>query len=164
MQPKENTFFHQFDKWLEKVTNFFGISVFIVMVISVLLGVFFRYVLVNPLVWAEELAIYGMIWLGYLGMGITIKYNEHPSLTFFVEKMPPFLQKLCKLVANTGVIVFLLVAIIWGFDYAINSGQFRRTGALGISMTIPQLSVPVGGLLALCQFCLHLIKERRKEV
>lgn len=164
MQPRDNSFLYQVEEWLEKIASFFGISVLIVMVVSVWLGVFFRYVLLNPLTWADELAIYGMIWLGYLGLGVTMKYNEHPSLTFFVEKMPSSLQKLCKLIANIGVVAFLLVAIIWGFDYAINSGKFRMTGALGITMTIPQLSVPVGSLLCLCQFCLHLIKERRKSI
>ena len=61
------------------------------------------------------------------------------------------------------MVVFLLVAIIWGFDYAINSGKFRMTGALGISMTIPQLSVPVGSLFALCQFFLRWVRERRNK-
>lgn len=159
MRMKGNSFFHLINTWLEKICNFLGITTFIMMVVSVWLGVFYRYILVNPLTWTDELAIYGMIWLGYLGMGIAIKYNEHPSLTFFVERMPLLLQKSCKMVADIGVVVFLLVAIIWGFDYAIHSGRFRMTGALGISMTIPQLAVPIGSLFSLCQFILRLIKE-----
>lgn len=160
MQTKENSLVYFIDEWLEKTINLLGISIFIIMVISVWLGVFYRYVLVDPLIWTEELAIYGMIWLGYLGMGLATKHNEHPALTYFTDKMPLWLRKICKILANMGVVAFLLVAIIWGFDYAINSGKFRMTGALGIAMTIPQLSVPVGSLLALCQLCLRWIKER----
>jgi TRAP-type C4-dicarboxylate transport system permease small subunit len=160
MHTEKNSFLHLVDRWLESISNVLGISVFIVMVVSVWLGVLYRYVLVNPLTWTDELAVYGMIWLGYLGMGIAVKYNEHPSLNFFVDRMPSLLQKICKLIANFGVLVFLLVAVIWGFDYAINSGKYRMTGALGITMTLPQLSVPVGSLLALCQLFLRWIRAR----
>ena len=159
MQTKENSFFFLLSKWLEKISVFLGISVFAVMVVAIWLEVFYRYVLVNPLPWTDELAVYGMIWMGYLGVGISIKYNEHPSLEFIAKRMPSFIQKLFNWISNIGVAVFLVVVTIWGFDYAFSSGSYRLSGGLGISMTLPVLSVPIGSLFAIIQFLLRLIKE-----
>lgn len=134
-----------------------GVSSFLTMVISVLLGVWYRYVLLNPLLWTDELAIYCMIWMGFLAVGIGVKHDEHPSVEFIINRLPWRLRTAFERLVSLGILLLLLVVTVFGFDYAINSGRFRLTGALGISMVLPLLSVPVGSLFALLQLLLRMM-------
>jgi len=134
------------------------------MVISVWLEVFFRYVLLDPLSWADELAVYCMIWMGYLGIGVGLKYGEHPSLQFLIESFPPAVQKVARWIVNAGILLLLVAATGWGFQNALVSGSKRLTAGLGISMVLPMLAIPVGGILAILLFSIRLIQRRGEGV
>ena len=58
------------------------------MTIVVLLGVFFRYVLQQPLSWSEEVARYLMIWAASLAVSIGIMRKEHLGITFLISRLP----------------------------------------------------------------------------
>ncbi|MEJ2134846.1 MAG: TRAP transporter small permease subunit [Desulfofustis sp.] len=47
----------------------------LVMVISILLQVFFRYVMNAPLYWSEEIARYAFVWLVFIGAAIAPKMS-----------------------------------------------------------------------------------------
>ncbi len=143
--------------YLEKATTILGVIIFSIMVVSVLMGVFYRYILFNPLPWSDELAVYCMIWIGYLGVGIALKYNEHPALEFIVDKLPTGARKMLKIFVYLAILIFLTVVMFWGFRYAISSGSFRMSSSLGIKMTIPLLSVPVGCLLGVIQLLIKFL-------
>jgi len=138
---------------LEKVATVLGVAIFGIMVVSVLLEVVYRFILLNPLPWTDELAVYCMIWIGYLGMGIALKHDEHPSIQFIAERLPVAVRKILQFVVYVGILIFLVVVTIWGFKYAIFSGRYRLSSGLGIKMTLPMLSVPIGCFLAV----IHLI-------
>lgn len=146
--------------WIERLATLGGVLVFAVMVVAVWLEVFYRYVLLDPLPWTDELAVYCMIWLAYLGVGVGLRHNEHPSLEFLVSRLPKGARAACRWIVNGGILLFLLVATGYGFVYAFTSGQFRQSGSLGMSMTLPMLAVPVGGLLAIGLLCIRLIQPR----
>ena len=43
------------------------------LVVIVVLSVIFRYILLSPLTWSEEVGRYVMIWLGFLGASIAMR-------------------------------------------------------------------------------------------
>lgn len=145
---------------MEKVATALGVAIFAIMVVSVLLGIVYRFILLNPLHWTDELAVYSMIWIGYLGMGIASKYDEHPSLQFIVERFPVAVRKILQFVVYVGILIFLVVVTIWGFKYAIFSGSHRLSSGLGIKMTVMMLSVPIGCLLAIIHLILKPLNKR----
>jgi TRAP-type C4-dicarboxylate transport system permease small subunit len=146
--------------WIERLATLAGVFVFGVMVVAIWLEVLYRYVLLDPLAWTDELAVYCMIWLGYLGIGVGLRHDEHPSLEFLARRLPPAAQSACRWIVNGGILLFLAVVTGYGFIYAFSSGQVRQTGSLGISMTLPMLAVPVGGVLAIGLLCIRLIQSR----
>jgi len=149
---------------LEQISTYGGVLIATVMVISIWLEVFFRYVLLDPLSWADELAVYCMIWMGYLGIGVGLKYGEHPSLQFLITYCPTPVQRVARWVVNVGILLLLVAATGWGLQNALVSGSRRLTAGLGISMVLPMLAIPVGGILAILLFSVRLIQRRGEGV
>lgn len=145
--------------WLEEITTVLAVVIFCIMVVTVLLGVVYRYILFDPLAWSDELAVYCMIWIGYLGVGIALKYDEHPSLQFIVKQLPVVVKKILQWVVYVVTLIFLAVVTVWGFKYAIFSGKYRLSSGIGIKMTLPMLSVPIGCFLAVVYLILKLLNK-----
>lgn len=74
-----------------------------VVVLSV--GVFARYVLYQPLLWSDEVALILFMWLAMLGSVVALQRDEHMRLAFLINKMPQALQRkingfmLCTMIA-----------------------------------------------------------------
>ena len=79
----------------------------IIMTVTVLLGVFFRYVVRSPLGWTEELSRYVMIWMALLSVALCIWRHEHVGVTMFVKKIPRIAAKAMIFVSNMMVMYFL---------------------------------------------------------
>ena len=81
----------------------------IVMTVTVLAGVFFRYVVRAPLGWSEELSRYVMIWMALLSVALCIWRHEHVGVTMFIKKLPRLLGKYIIFVSNGLILYFLYV-------------------------------------------------------
>ncbi len=128
------------------------------MTLTVLLGVFFRYVLLRPLGWTEELARYLMIWSALLAVSVGIRYNEHVGITLLIQKLPYKVARIIRFITQLLIVLFLFELTRRGYVMAIKGIPQLSTG-LGISMVWALASVPVSGLLALIQEILIIIKE-----
>ncbi len=128
------------------------------MTLTVLLGVFFRYVLLRPLGWTEELARYLMIWSALLAVSVGIRYNEHVGITLLIQKLPYKIARFVRFVTQLLIVLFLFELTRRGYIMAIKGIPQLSTG-LGISMVWALASVPVSGFLALIQEILVIIKE-----
>ena len=124
----------------------------------VILGVFFRYVLLSPLGWTEEAARYLMIWAASLAVSMGIMKREHVGITLFVRKLPPELQRWASVGINLAIFSFLWVLTERGYHMAIN-GKNQISPFLGISMIWSLAAVPIAGLLAILQTVFLLIIE-----
>ncbi len=127
-----------------------------IMTVTVLVGVFYRYVLVSPLGWTETLARYTMVWAALLAVSVGIKDNEHVGLFFLVRSLPLKAAKVLNFVIGLIILFFLYELTRRGITMAVN-GLEQRDLALGITMFWPLLSVPVSAGLALFQQILHMI-------
>ncbi|MBU3823883.1 MAG: TRAP transporter small permease [Candidatus Oceanisphaera merdipullorum] len=74
----------------------------------VLLQVFYRYVLNNPIGWTQEISVFCTMIIVMLGAAIAFKRGEHISISFFVELLPEKLQKVVTVISNLVSIVFLV--------------------------------------------------------
>jgi len=76
---------------LVKLSDFL-ISTLIVIVSIILLatvssGVFFRYVIKKPLLWANEIATFALIWWVFIGTAFAIRKKKHISVEFFKSRL-----------------------------------------------------------------------------
>jgi TRAP-type C4-dicarboxylate transport system permease small subunit len=129
------------------LTYFLLVAVTIIAV----LGVYYRYVLIDPLQWAEEIARYILIWMTLIGASIAVKERKHVMLTSLVVRIP-------ESVAIVIEIVFFLI-IIFIIGLIANESVimvFARSAkvispSLQISMLWAHSALPVGFALILIQ-------------
>lgn len=121
-----------------------------IMTVIVILGVFFRYVLISPIGWAEEAARYVMIWAASLAISMGIMKGEHVGLTFIFKAFPPRFQRVIGIFVNLSILYFLWVLTERGYWMALN-GAKQLSSLLGVSMMWSLAAVPISGLLAMIQ-------------
>ena len=145
-----------FGDWLGKITIFIVIILTGILVITVLTGVFFRYIIRDSLSWTEELARYLMIWAALLAVSVGIKDKEHVGIQLLIKQFPPMITKLITLVVYIITIIFLAVLTFKGYQVA-DRAQNQVSLALNISMYWPLMSIPVSAALAIIQQLIQLI-------
>lgn len=97
---------HNFALLVSKLANGFVVLLLGMMSIVILLGVFFRYVLIEPLPWSEDLGRYLMIWMTLFGVGVVMQNRSHVAVTIFVDRMSPHIRKPVLLIARILVLGF----------------------------------------------------------
>lgn len=88
-----------------------------------------RYVFNNPIFFAEELAVYILVWMAFLAISIAVHHDQHVRLTMLIGVLPPAAQRLCywltELICLAILAVLLKSSIGWirspsvAFDIAI---------------------------------------------
>jgi TRAP-type C4-dicarboxylate transport system permease small subunit len=125
---------HKFSLFLSNIANGFVVILLGLMSIVILLGVFFRYVLIRPLPWSEDLGRYLMIWTALFGVGVVMQNKAHVAVTIFAEKMPKRVGLLLLLTAKILVFGFGLTMGYLGVQL-LRSMMPQISPTLQISMT-----------------------------
>ena len=163
---KQKSIFKIADNWgilLARLTIYVVIVFSAIMVVTVLLGVIFRYILHNSLSWSEELARYMMIWAALLSISVGIKYKEHVGIHLILRKLPMGIARFINILVNLIILFFLGVLSYKGLIVTIKALPQLSLG-LGISMFWPLLSIPVAGVLAIIQQILQIVLSLRKDI
>ena len=118
-------------------------------VVVLLMGVTSRYVLHQPLVWADELASLLFLWLAMLGSIIALQRGEHMRMTAIVGKMEPRGRAFLDLIAIAAGIAFLVFVVHPAFEFAQDEMDVT-TPAMGIANVWRAAALPIGlGLMLL---------------
>lgn len=134
-----------------RIAHLFCILFFFLLVIDVVTSVVMRYLIVKPMVWGEQFAVYCMIWIAFLSASIAFRRGGHMGLDLLVERVPPMISKVIKLFAHMLIVLFLLTLIYWGAKHAYAVRMQKSPVVFNISMLWPYLSIPVGGVFMLIQ-------------
>ena len=108
--------------------------------------VFFRYVLNNSLPWSEELSVYFMIWMIFVGAAVVMRDWQHTSITVFADLLPPRARMAPVLFAKVATVVFLVVLAVLGFQ-VFDDSFHGHSITMGFSTKWVKLSIPVGAVL-----------------
>lgn len=148
-------------KWLTRGLSWFILTIMFVMVTITSAQVFCRYVLGSALSWPEEVNIFLMAWLTFIGSAIALAEGSHMGVTFFVEHLPTALQKYIQIFCDFCVLISLLVMSYYGWAVAI---QFTNvlSDDLEIPMVFPRISVFVGGIIMVFLVCCHIVNDFQK--
>ena len=163
---KQRTIFEKANalgNYLAKITIFIVIILAAIMVLTVLVGVFFRYVLHNSLSWSEELARYLMIWAALLSISIGIKDKEHVGIQLIIRNIPIKYARILNFLVNIIILIFLGVLSYKGMHVTIKAIPQLSLG-LGISMFWALLSIPVSGALAIIQQIIQIIISFKPDI
>lgn len=118
-------------------------SMFVVNVCVLLYGIVARYVIGHSPIWMDELSRYLIIATVLLAVAPAWLKNQHMRVDFIEHILPLQLLNLLK-IYSWLLTISLSGYIAWtSWHYAFSVSRFMTIG-LGISKTIPLLSIPIG--------------------
>ena len=162
-------------RWYARAMMALGCALLGSIVVIMGVQVFFRYVLNDSLIWAEEVSRYFLVWISFLFLGIAFQRGELISLSLLLRAVPRIVQILLTVIAY-GASLTLLAALVWyGFKFAeVNALQtlpafdFIWSAIAGDGETLDvsaywlYASVPVGAALLSVHMLLGLISRIRR--
>lgn len=125
-------------------------SMFTIIIIQVVL----RYVFSGGFSWAEEITVFFMAWMTFLGSAIAIKQAEHISVDILVQKMPERLRIIMQLISKAFILLFVSIFMYYGYLYAINSANYN-SNVLNIPLVYPRVSIAIASFIMI----IHLIHQ-----
>ncbi|MCO5066613.1 MAG: TRAP transporter large permease subunit [Rhizobiaceae bacterium] len=147
-------------RMLVRAIEAFAAATLTAMVLLVFVAVFFRYFLLTPIFWADEVCSLLFIWLSMLGAVIAIERNEHIRLTLVLRSMPPAIQPFVETLAQVLVVTFLAAMIAPAYEH-VTSEWIIRTPSLRISSGYHVSALLAGLLLMLVISLVHLLARCR---
>lgn len=125
-------------------------------------NVVLRYVFRSPLAWAEELTMYTMVWIVFVGGSIVVRTRGHIA----VDVLPLLLPRAANrgLAAAVSVISILFLAVF--FHYSLeHTLRVRAAGQVMPAMLAPMwlayLAMPVGSALMGVRMLQGLVRTLR---
>jgi TRAP-type C4-dicarboxylate transport system permease small subunit len=165
--------------WLATIVTiyrrtFLGLAALAMAAIVAIMSVqiFFRYVMGDSLIWAEEMCRYLLIIITFLLVGSAFERGDMAAAHFFVETLPRKVGFAIVAIVYLLCIGFLVVISYFGYRYAAFNGNFAMpaidfiaSSLLGrpvsgvIVMYWIYLLIPLGCLLLAAHFAAALVRE-----
>jgi TRAP-type C4-dicarboxylate transport system permease small subunit len=141
---------------------FSGIGV-VAMAVVITIDVTLRYFFGKPLLFADDISVYSMIFITFVGAALTLKMKRHIMVDLFYTWLPRRAQRWLD-VATTFVGAFVIWVLTWysisWVQYTYKSG-YTSPGILQTPMWIPALAIPIGLFLWGLQYIVECVKVVR---
>jgi len=144
-------------KWLERYFEEVLCTVCLAMMAScVMLQVVLRIFFGNAVPWAEEIAVYSMVFAVYLGASLAVREGAHIRVMLLVNLFSKKVQKMCLIVADIIWFLFIMLMIYQSVIYMelLFETTFISPG-LGIEQRWFQLVVPFSLVLIAIRLIQH---------
>lgn len=128
-------------------------------VLLICANAFGRYVLLAPIIWAEEVMGYTLVWLVYLGAVQVTSDNGHLRMDLLMQYIPIRIRRLFELF---GHLVFLAVAgliVYQSFDSIAQFGHHSQIA--GLPMDVLHMMIPVSFVLMFLLAAGHMLRTMR---
>lgn len=124
-----------------------SVLIMTLLVLTVLLQVFMRYVVGSPVTFTEELSRFLLIWLGLLAASYAYRMRMHLALDLLVLKLEGRQRNILNIVIHSLIAIFSLVVLVYGgiqlviLTWVLN----QYSPALDVSMSFVYLVLPISG-------------------
>ncbi|MCG7601977.1 TRAP transporter small permease [Halomonas sp. McH1-25] len=135
-----------FSRHLATLSHYLGALIALIMVGTLLLGVFYRYVLQDSLSWSDEVALLAASWMTFLFASSLVRRFEHVRVTLILSMLP---DSLAGLVERINVLLVLLfgLAMVWtGYGF-MEFTSSQVSPAIRYPLWVKNAALPVGGAL-----------------
>lgn len=130
------------DQKFEEVICYFALSA---VAVCVFLQASVRIVFGTALAWPEEIAIYGMAWLVYMGAALSVRERAHLRIMIGVTKLPRPVAMTLIILGDCLWVAFNIFMVWHGYKYIeLLWNQLYISPALQINQKWPQAIVPIG--------------------
>ena len=131
---------------LGRVTGLVVVGLCVGLVGSLLISVFFRYVVGQALSWPEEISLILFTWLVLLTGSLGVREEFHVKLVVFTSRLPGFYQRILEKIITAAVAAFGLVLVYSGYDLVQRTAK-HLTPTLRLPLDWVNYSASVCGVL-----------------
>lgn len=155
----ENSLFHKLDEHGER---WLLLPLYALIVITIFVEVFRRFVMSYSSIWAEEIARYAFIYVSWIGASAAIKERAHIR----IDVILPFIGERTRgVVMIFGDLVTMLLAVVafwWSLETVLTSIKFGSvTHGLRISQAWFVAAVPLGFAMMFFRLIQSIIRDAR---
>lgn len=145
-------------KYLNSIIKTIVIISFGIMVVVTFAQIFYRYVLLRPIPWAEELARFLFVWITFLGASVAVRNKAHVGVEVLISKFP---KKTYKRFLSGAYILCAIFCALMAYNGFIMLKRIstQTSAAMGMPMSVPYLAVPVGFTLMVMNFLFLAYEE-----
>ncbi len=140
-----------FERLLEAIV----IALVAALTAMIVAGFVFRYA-GHSLVWYDELASIGLVWLTYYGSALAALRGAHIGVTGVVNAMPPRARLIATVFAELCVFVFFILLAVTGTEVLAILGDDRMVSLAWVPLRLTQSVIPVGAGLFIIAEALRL--------
>lgn len=108
--------------------------------------------------WSEELTRYLLVWVSLLGAAVLTRRDDHIRFEFLADKLPRSAALGLEIVLRLLVLGFLVILLDQSWRVALARAT-THSPALGLSMFVPYLAIPVSAALMLAATFLNLARD-----
>lgn len=123
----------------------------------VIAGFFFRYI-GHSLVWYDETASIGLVWLTYYGSALAALKGAHIGVPGFVNALPPRARVTMTIFAEACVFLFFIVLAVTGAQVLAVLSNDRMVSLDWVPLRFTQSVIPIGAVLFIIAEALRLPK------
>lgn len=129
----------------------------VVQTIVVFAQVCFRYLLKSPLVWAEELARYLLVFISFFGGYVALRAGALAKVDVLKEKLPGKPAKVLGVLADVLAFLLLIAVAYYGTKLALSPTIVKQwSPAMGLPMYWAYGIIPVAAVI----MAFHLVVRR----
>ncbi|MFC2990550.1 MAG: TRAP transporter small permease [Halomonas sp.] len=115
--------------------------------------VVYRYGFNGSLFWAEEVVIYSIICMSFVGASMGVRHGAHISVDVLNAFVPPAINRWLHIIAAVLGIAFAGFLTYYGFDLYFNTlGRGQLTAALRLPMAWFYLPIGISGILLILRY------------
>ena len=129
--------------------------------IGVFIQVVLRYVFAMSFLWGEELSLFAFIWCCFLGSAVCSWRHTHFSFDMLAGLLGPKAEGVQLLVVDLCVLTVTVVMVVTGWQFSQMSIA-RLSPALGITLLVPTIVIPVSGVLMSIVCLIDIIRDIRQ--
>lgn len=151
-------------KKLERLTQIISVLVAILMIIcagATFIQVVRRSFFGTVFRWAEEIAIYSVVWITFLASVLCLKNGEHTRIEVFINLFPHRIRKWIEVFDYVVCFAFMALLGYHSIELLKINGAFRTAGA-NVPMYMVYSCIMVSGILMIPYFAV-LIYQKIKE-
>lgn len=146
-----------------QVIKYINITVMFLMFAILIIQVFTRKLLNDPLSWPEELSLVAMIWITFFGAYQCTVEGSHLKMDFLQDKLAGK-QKIAVTILAKGIVIwFLGVTCYWGFDFIQQTGNTKMPVS-GIPMLVPYWIIWTSFFLMMVDYVIQVVMHVKELI
>jgi TRAP-type C4-dicarboxylate transport system permease small subunit len=145
-----------------RLTGLLVVCLCVGLVGSLLISVFFRYVVGQALSWPEEISLILFTWLVLLTGSLGVREEFHVKLVVFASLLPPIYRRILEMIITAAIAAFGLIMIYSGYDLVQRTAK-HLTPTLRLPLDWVNYSASVCGALIFLHAAAVLARGGRTE-